>query len=105
MFSTLCPRSHASLIFGVCPWCHRQITFGQPVQDFQELKQRILTKLRDRFDASRARGHDALLRGELRKAIQRLCTLKAVTLSSLELDSLVEEILAEFLGEEPEAGQ
>ena len=71
----------------------------------EELKQRILTKLRDRFDAARVHGHDALLRGELRKAIQRLCTLKAVVLSSLELESLVEEILAEFLGDEPEAGQ
>src|SRR5438046_10738563 len=103
---SLCQRAHADLVFGVCPWCQRRVTYGQTVKDYQDLKQRILAKLRDKFDVSRVRGgDDTLLRGQLHKAIQRMCMLKAVVLNRLELESLVEEILEEFLGDERRARQ
>src|SRR4051812_3100339 len=103
MLSSLCQRAHADLILGVCPWCQRHVRDGQPVREYEDVKQQILTRLRDKFDVDRARGHEALLRGELRKAVRRMATLKAVTLSRLDLEHLVEEILAEFF-EGPEAG-
>src|SRR4051812_43217763 len=92
MLSSLCPRAHADLILGTCPWCQRRVRNGQPVQEYDDVKQQILRRLRNKFDVDRARGHEALLRGELRKAVQRMATLKAVTLSCLDLEHLVEEI-------------
>lgn len=99
MHPSLCQRAHAALIFGVCPWCQKRIANGHPVQEYDELKKRILSKLHDKFDRRRAREYTELLRDELRKAVERLCILKAVALSRMELEGLVEEILAEFLGQ------
>ena len=31
---SLCQRAHADLVFGVCPWCQRRVTYGQTVKDY-----------------------------------------------------------------------
>lgn len=96
--STLCQLAHAELVSGVCPWCKRQISFGQPRHGHQDLKQRILTKLRDKIDGALVKEHNEVVRDELRRVVRRMCTERAV-LGSEDLEGLVEEILAEFLGQ------